>query len=414
MEFDFQDEVANWTKQSELGGRDILAKATNWTTYDQVSESGLYPYFQALEENQGPVALYQGREVLMLGSNNYLGLTTHPRVREAAIEATKKFGTSMTGSRFLNGTLKLHEELEDNLAKFLGKESALVFTTGYQANLGMLTALINKQSVAIVDRFAHASIHDGCRLMDGETIKMQHNNPADLEKVLSSLPPDKGVLIFVDGVYSMEGDIGPLPEIVRLAKKYKVRLAVDDAHGVGVMGPGGKGTCHHFGVQDDVDLIVGTFSKSLASIGGFVAGKKKSIDFIKHFGRPMIFSASLPPASAAAALTALQILIEEPERAEQVRKNAKLMSKGLAEIGYQTGKTDAAIVPVIIGDSMKTFMIWRELLDAGVYTNPVLYPAVAKGHEMLRTSYLATHTEAHLTKALEIFQKVARNYEIGA
>ncbi len=409
---DLLNEIASWTTQFEAGGHDVLAKAEQWQLYDQVSGTGLYPYFQPLDENQGPVARYDGREVLMLGSNNYIGLTTHPKVREAAVEAVRKYGTGMTGSRFLNGSMRLHEELEGKLASFLEKEAALVFTTGYQANLGMLTALINKHSVAVVDRFAHASIHDGCRLMEGENLKFEHNDVNDLAQVLASIPKDKGPLVCVDGVYSMEGDLAPLPEYLKLVKQYKVRFAVDDAHGLGVMGPGGRGTCHHFGVQDEVDLIVGTFSKSLASTGGFVAGTKKAVDFIKHFGRPMIFSASLTPACTAAADAALEILMQEPERAEQVRANTMAMKKGLDEIGYQTGEAAAAIVPVVIGNSMMTFMIWKELLDEGVYTNPVLYPAVAKGQEMLRTSYLSTHTEEHLSRALDIFKRVGRNYDI--
>lgn len=412
MEID--EKLANWTEQFQEGGHDVIAKAEQWDLTEQFEKQGIYPYFQALDENQGPVARYKDQEVLMLGSNNYLGLTAHPKVREAAIDAIKQYGTGMTGSRFLNGTLKLHEELEGKLAAFLGKESALVFTTGYQANLGMLTALINKSSVAVVDRFAHASIHDGCRLMEGENIKFEHNDLDDLERVLQSLPEEQGPLICVDGVYSMEGDLAPLPEVVKIAKKYKVRLAVDDAHGVGVVGPGGRGTSHHFGVEDEVDLIVGTFSKSLASTGGFVAGTSRVINYIRHFGRPMIFSASLTPSCTAAAMAALDILIAEPERATRVCENARLMKKGLDEIGYQTGDVEGAIVPVIIGNSMMTWMIWNELLQAGVYTNPILYPAVAKGQEMLRTSYLATHTEDHLQKALEIFQKVGRNYGIGS
>lgn len=414
MDYNWQEEVTNWTQQWDKGGPDVLEKALNWDAYAEIIQTDIFPYFLALDDNQGPVATFKGREVLMLGSNNYLGLTTHPKVREASIEAIRKYGTSMTGSRFLNGSMKLHEELEAKLAQFLGKPSALVFTTGYQANLGMLTALINRHSIVVVDKYAHASIHDGCRLMEGETIRFQHNDLKELESILASIPKDKGALLFVDGVYSMEGDLSDLPKIVELAKKHKVRLAVDDAHGVGVMGPGGRGTCHHYGVQNDIDLIVGTFSKSLASTGGFVAGEKRVIDFIKQFGRPMIFSASLAPSCAAAAAAALDVLVDEPERAETVRKNAQIMKKGLDEIGYETGNADAAIVPVIIGDSLKTFFIWKELLDQGVYTNPVLYPAVAKGREMLRTSYLATHTQDHLTKALEIFQKVAKMYEIGS
>jgi 8-amino-7-oxononanoate synthase len=409
---DLINELANWTSQFEVSGRDVLAKALDWKLYEQMSATGFYPYFQALDENQGAIALYQGREVIMLGSNNYLGLTTHPKVREASIEAVKQYGTGMTGSRFLNGSMRLHEELEEKLARFLGKDAALVFTTGYQANLGMLTALINKNAVGVVDRFAHASIHDGCRLMEGENIRFNHSDMADLDRILSEIPSDKGPLICVDGVYSMEGDLAPLPEVFKIASKHSVRVAVDDAHGLGVMGPGGRGTCHHFGLQDEVDLIVGTFSKSLASTGGFVAGSKKVIDYVKHFGRPMIFSASLAPSCTAAAGAALDILMDEPERAEIVRTNATAMKKGLDEIGYKTGETQAAIVPVEIGNSMMTFMIWKELLDAGVYTNPVIYPAVANGHEMLRTSYLATHTQEHLSRALDIFKQVGKNYDI--
>ncbi len=408
----WQEEVSNWTQQWEKGGHDVLEKAYSWEIYRQFAATGLYPYFQPLDENQGPVARYQGREVLMLGSNNYLGLTTHPKVREASAEAVRKYGTSMTGSRFLNGSMRLHEELEEKIARFLGKEASLVFTTGYQANLGVLTALINKNSVAVVDRFAHASIHDGCRLMEGENIKFRHNDLAEVDRILSELPSETGALLFVDGVYSMEGDLAPLPEMVRLAKKHKIRLAVDDAHGIGVTGPGGRGTSHHFEVQNDVDLIVGTFSKSLASIGGFAAGDRSVIDFIKHFGRPMIFSASLAPACAAAASTALDILIAEPERAKTVRANAQFLKEELSRLGFETQHSDAAIVPVIIGDSLKTFLIWKELLDQGVYTNPILYPAVAKGREMLRTSTLATHTRDHLSRALEIFKKVGKNYGI--
>ncbi|MBI2499935.1 MAG: pyridoxal phosphate-dependent aminotransferase family protein [Deltaproteobacteria bacterium] len=414
MSDDFESAVSSWTSQLEKGGRDVLEKAHSWELYEQTVATGFYPYFQALDENQGPIARYEGRQILMFGSNNYLGLTTHPKVREAAVQAVRQYGTSMTGSRFLNGTLKLHEELEGRLAEFFGKESALVFATGYQANLGMLTALINRESVAVVDKYAHASVHDGCRLMQGESILFKHNDCIDAERVLSDIPPDRGALLVVDGVYSMEGDLAPLPDLVRLARKYKIRIAVDDAHGLGVMGPGGKGTTHYYGVQDEVDLLVGTFSKSLASIGGFVASDKKTIDFIKHFGRPMIFSASLAPSCTAAALVALEILENEPERADQVRKNSSFLKRGLDEIGYETGQAASAVVPVIIGDSIKTFMLWKELMDLGVYTNPVLYPAVAKGRELLRVSCLATHTRDHLHQALDIFRKVAQNYEIGS
>lgn len=409
---DLDEQISSWTENLEKGGRDLFEKAFKWNLIEQMEQTGMYPYFQPLDENQGPVAIYKGEKVIMLGSNNYLGLTTHPKVREAAMEAIRLYGTALTGSRFLNGSMLLHEELEEKIARFLGKEAALVFTTGYQANLGMLTALIGKKAVAVVDKFAHASIHDGCRLMEGENIKFKHNDLADLERVLSDIPPDQGPLLCVDGVYSMEGDLSPLPQAIQIAKKHGVRIAVDDAHGLGVLGPGGRGTSHHFGVENEVDLIVGTFSKSLASTGGFVAGNKKVINFVKHFGRPMIFSASLTPSCTAAASAALDILIQEPERAEKVRQNASWMKKEFDLLGFKTGHADAAIIPVIIGDNIKTFMIWKELLDRGVYTNPVIYPAVARGSEMLRTSYLATHNSEHLEKALAIFKEVGQIYEI--
>lgn len=413
MQEDVNAGLDSWTSQFEKGGRDVLEKAHTWELYEQVNATGFYPYFQALDENQGPVARYQGREILMFGSNNYLGLTVHPKVREAAAEAVRRYGTSMTGSRFLNGTLKLHEELEASLAAFFGKEAALVFTTGYQANLGMLTALINRHAVAVVDKFAHASVHDGCRLMQGDSILFRHNDLADAEQVLARLPAERGLLLVVDGVYSMEGDLARLPDLIALARKYRIRIAVDDAHGIGVMGPGGKGTPYHFGVEKEVDLLVGTFSKSLASIGGYVAADKRTIDFIKHFGRPMIFSASLAPSCAAAALAALEILRAEPERADEVRKNSAFLKQGLDRIGYESGDAPAAVVPVFIGESMKTFIVWKALLDGGVYTNPVLYPAVSKGREMLRVSCLATHTRGQLTQALEIFERVAKDYELA-
>ncbi len=405
--------ITDWTSMMEKEGRDVLAKAeAKWELGDQLKEMGLYPYFQPIEENQGPVAIFRGKQVIMLGSNNYLGLTTHPKVREAAKRAIDQHGTSMTGSRFVNGTLPMHEELEAKLAAFFGKDDGLVFTTGYQANLGVLTALINKSSVTVVDKFSHASVHDGCKLANGENLTFRHNDTEDLERVLSKVSPNKGILILVDGVYSSEGDLAPLPEIVRIAKKYQARIAVDEAHGVGVMGPGGRGAVHHFGLQDQIDLIIGTFSKSLASVGGFVVGSKNVIDFIRHLGRPMIFSASLPPSSVAAAMAALEILIAEPERAEKVRANATFMKQELARIGYHVGNSSSAVIPLVIGDELKTFCIWKDLLDAGVYTNPFLYPAVAKGQGTLRTSYLATHEQSHLDQALAAFKTIAKNYDI--
>lgn len=405
-------DITDWTSNADVGGRDVFFKAHQWQIVPQLEGLGIYPYFQALDKNEGPVATFRGKEVIMLGSNNYLGLTTHPEVKAAAQQAIEQFGTSMTGSRFVNGTLTLHEELENKLAKFYGKEAGLVFTTGYQTNLGVMTALLNKSSVVLVDKRSHASLHDGIKLSSSEVVVFKHADCDDLSKKLSAISHNKGILIAVDGVFSGEGDLSPLPQIIELAKRYEARLLVDEAHGLGVMGPQGGGAVNHFGVEQAVDLIVGTFSKSLASVGGFVVGSKDVINFIKHFGRSMIFSASLPPPCIAAASKALDILIAEPERVLQVRKNAAWMKEGLKEIGYNVGPSESAVLPIIVGDELRTFCIWKDLIDAGVYTNPFLYPAVARGEGTLRTSYLATHEPHHLERALESFRKIAKNYDI--
>jgi 8-amino-7-oxononanoate synthase len=343
----------------------------------------------------------------MIGSNNYLGLTNHPRVKEAAIKAIEKFGSGCAGSRFLNGNLEIHEELESKLARFFRKEAALVFATGYQTNLGSISALLGRTDVAIIDKYDHASIIDGCRLSFGQVKKYRHNDMKDLERVLEATK-NKGKLIIVDGIFSMEGDIADLPNIVKLAKAYRARVMVDDAHSVGVLGAGGRGTAEHFGLEDQVDLIMGTYSKSLAAIGGFVAGSKEVIDFIKHIGRSMIFSASLPPALVASVSVALDIIEEQPQLRTQLWKNTHKMLKSYRELGYDTGISETPVIPIIIKDNMKVYAMCKLLFENGVFVNPVISPAVPPGRELLRTSYMATHTEQQLDRVLGAFEKAGK------
>jgi 8-amino-7-oxononanoate synthase len=347
----------------------------------------------------------------MIGSNNYLGLTTDPRVRQAAIDAVHRYGTSVTGSRFLNGTLELHLELDRRLAKFVGKEAALVFSTGYQTNVGTITALMGKNDYVIIDKDDHASIVDGCVMSRGEMKRFKHNDVSSLDKVLADLPEAAGKLVVVDGVYSMGGDIAPLPEVVEICKRHGARIMVDDAHGIGVTGMG-RGTAWHFGLTDQVDLIMGTFSKSFASIGGFIAGDKEVIHYIKHNARSLIFSAALPAPQAAAALAALDIMENEPEIVQRMWDNAEYMRAGLKRIGYNTGNSNTPIIPVMIGDDFRTVMAWHALIDQGVYTNPVVPPGVPMGCGLLRTSYMATHTFEHLDRALHGFEVVGENLDL--
>ena len=388
--------------------RDIFAKVYDFTLAEQARAIQLYPFFQPLDSNDGPEAQIYGRRVLMLGSNNYLGLTRHPYVIEAARNAVSRYGTSMTGSRLLNGSTYLHEELEERIARFLGKEAALVFTTGYQANLGTISALVGRHCVAIVDKSDHASIYDGCRLADGEMIRFRHNDSAHVDSVLKRVGKGKACLVIVDGVFSMGGDIADLPRIAEVCRRYGARLLVDDAHAIGVLGQGGRGTASHYGMADEVDLTVGTFSKSLASIGGFVAGPKAVLEWIKHFGRAMLFSASLPPASTAAALAALDVLEREPEIVERLARLAALLRDGLRQIGFDVGQSQTPIVPINVGDEYATVVFWKLLLEHGVYTNPIIHPAVAIGKAMLRTSCMATHTPEQIEMALEQFRTVGR------
>jgi 8-amino-7-oxononanoate synthase len=370
-------------------------------------EAGLYPYFKPLSDTEATEVTIGDHRLIMIGSNNYLGLTTHPKVRQAAIEATEKYGPSCTGSPFLNGTLELHLELRRRLAEFVGKEATLVFSTGMQVNLGTISAVVGRGDFVITDKEDHASIVDGCRLAFGTTRRFNHNDMDHLERVLAGVSDDAGKLVVVDGVYSMGGDIAPLPKIVELCKKYGARLMVDDAHSVGVLG-GGRGTAAHFGLTDDVDLIMGTFSKSFASLGGFIAGDADVIDFIKYHARALIFSASITPASTAAAMAALEVMQEEPERIARVNEIGVRMREEYRKLGFNVGVSQTPIIPIIIGDDMPTILAWKTLYDAGIYTNPVVPPAVQPESSLLRTSYMATHTDEQLNRVVAAFADLAK------
>lgn len=390
---------------------DLFDKTTGYTQAKDAIAAGVYPYFRALSDTEGALAHFEGKEVVMCGSNNYLGLTTDPRVREAAIDAVHRYGTSVTGSRFLNGTLELHLELDRRLAKFVGKEAALVFSTGYQTNVGTISALVQKGDYVIIDKDDHASIVDGCMLSRGEMRRFRHNDVNSLDDLLAKLPPEAGKLVVIDGVYSMGGDIAPMREIVAICKKHGARIMVDDAHGIGVTGKG-RGTSEHFGLTDDVDLIMGTFSKSFASIGGFIAGSADVIHYIQHHARSLIFSAALTAPNAAAALKALEIMETEPHLVDKLWENAEYMRKGLIEMGYDTGKSNTPVIPILIRDDFRTVMAWHALIEEGVYTNPVVPPGVPPGNSLLRTSYMATHTKEHLDRALKAFKTVGENLDL--
>lgn len=387
--------------------KDVFEKCFKFTIAYELQKIGVYPYFRMIESAQGPEVIMNGRKMIMIGSNNYLGLTNHPKVKEAAINAIKKYGTGCAGSRFLNGTLDIHVELEEKLARFMRKEAALIFTTGFQVNLGVISSLIGKDDVVIIDKMDHASIVDGCRLSFGEVKRYKHNDMEDLERVLKETE-GKSKLVVVDGVFSMEGDIVKLPEVVNLCKKYGARIMVDDAHGIGVLGRTGRGTAEHFDLEQDVDLIMGTYSKSLASIGGFIAGDKDVINYIKHFARAFIFSASPPPASVAAVSAAIDIIESEPERREQLWKNTNKMLKGFRELGFDIGVAETPIIPVIVGEDELAFKFVMMLQDEGIFANVAVSPAVPPGKALIRTSYMATHTDEHLDRVLEAFKKVGK------
>jgi len=391
---------------------DLFEKCAQAAEYEAaLKQTDHYSFFRKLGSPQDSEVVVNGKRVIMIGSNNYLGLTNHPRVKEAAIQAIEKYGTGCAGSRLLNGNLELHEELENKLAKFLRKEAALVFATGYQTNLGVISALVSRNDVAIIDMYDHASIMDGCRLSFGEVRKYRHNDMDALERTLEG-SKGKDKLIIVDGVFSMEGDIADLPAIVKLAKAYGARIMLDDAHAIGVLGEGGRGTAEHFGLENEVDLIMGTHSKSLAAIGGFIAGPSDVISWIKHLARSMIFSASLPPSLVASVSTALDIMEEQPELRARLWRNTHKMLKGYKTLGYDTGASETPIIPVVIKNTVKTYEMCRLLFEKGIFVNAVISPAVPQGRELLRTSYMATHTEEQLDKVLAAFDEVGR--QVGA
>jgi len=386
---------------------DLFEKCRKYTAAKEVMAAGFYPYFRVVESEQNPEVTVQGRKMIMLGSNNYLGLTSHPKVKAAAIEAVKKYGSGCAGSRFLNGTLDIHVQLEEKLAKFFRKEGALTFATGYQTNLGIISSLAGKDDVVVIDKLDHASIIDACRLSFAEVKKFKHNDMSSLEFVLKRCG-DKGKLVVVDGVYSMEGDIAPLPDIVKVCKKHGARLMVDDAHGVGVLGRTGRGTAEHFGLEKDVDVIMGTYSKSMASIGGFVAAGEDVIHYIKHTSRPLIFSASPPPASVASVIAALDVIDNEPELREHLWRNTHKMMKACKQMGFDTGTSETPIIPLLMGEMDRAFMMWKILSDEGVFVNPVVPPATQQGRSLIRTSYMATHTDEMLDRVLVILEKAGK------
>lgn len=393
----------------------LFDKCYIYNTADATKDKGIYPYFRPIQESEGPVVMMEGRKVVMAGSNNYLGLTTHARVKSAAIAALDKYGSSCSGSRFLTGTIDLHIELEEKIARFMGYEAALLFSTGFQAGQGVIFPLISKGDYILSDKDNHASIVAGnmlCASVGAHVVRYKHNDMADLEKRLQNIEPGKNKMIVTDGVFSAHGLMGNISEITALAKKYDAKVLVDDAHGFGVLGPQGKGTVHHFGAEKDVDLIVCTFSKTLASLGGFVVGEERVINYLRHKSPALIFSASPTPASVAAASAALDILIEQPELAERVRINADRVRKGLREGGFYVIDGEAAIVPVIIGDDEKTFTIWKMLYDEGVFVNAFISPATPPGMQMLRTSYMATHENHHLDFIIDKFIKIGKKLDL--
>ncbi len=388
---------------------DIFDKPKNEYA-EQARALGIYPYFHELESRQDTEVMMEGKRRIMLGSNNYLGLTVHPRVIAAGVAALETYGTGCSGSRFLNGTLSLHTQLERELADFLGREAVMTFSTGFQTNLGILSALCGKSDYVLCDKENHASIYDGCKLSYAKMLRYRHNDMDELERRLQQVPDNAGCLIVTDGVFSMGGDICNLPEIVRLARRYGARVMVDDAHGLGVIGKGGRGTASYFGLEDQVDVVMGTFSKSLASIGGYMAASADVVDYVRHASRPYIFCASIPPASCATAIEALHILREQPELPERLAALARHMREGLKRRGIAIRESTTPIIPIYTHDAVTTLTIAKELYDEGVYVNPVLPPATHPSECLLRTSYMATHTEALLDEALDIIERVVKRH----
>ncbi|MFI3239606.1 MAG: pyridoxal phosphate-dependent aminotransferase family protein [Bacteroidales bacterium] len=390
----------------------LQAKLAQYQEPQKAKAAGIYPYFRKIESDQDTEVIINGNKVLMFGSNSYLGLTNHPKIKEAAIAATKKYGTGCAGSRFLNGTLDIHEELEARLAKFVGKDDAIIYSTGFQVNLGVVSCLTGRQDYILWDELDHASIIEGRRLSFSRQVKYKHNDMESLEKQLAACEPDKVKLIVTDGVFSMEGDVANLPKITELAKKYNANIMVDEAHGIGVFGAQGRGTCNHYGVTDDVDLIMGTFSKSFASLGGFIACDKEVSNFLRHHSRSYIFSASITPASTAAANAALDIMESEPERIAHLWDVTNYALNGFRERGFEIGNTSTPIIPLYIRDNNKTFAITRDLLAEGIFVNPVVSPAVAPHDTLIRFSLMATHTMEQVTYALDKIEKIFKRYDV--
>jgi len=387
---------------------DLFDKCRAFTRADELKAADLYPYFTPIQEAAGNRIKVKGRPMIMVGSNNYLGLAHHPKAKAAAREAVERYGVGTCGSRFLTGTIDLHEELEARLAKFMRREAALTFSTGFQTNLGIISTIAGKGDHIVVDRMVHASIIDACRLSFASVHKYKHNSMKDLERLLASLGPDEGKLIVVDGVFSMEGDIADLPGIISLARKYGARVLVDDAHGIGVLGANGRGTAEHFGLESEVDLIMGTFSKTFASIGGVVVGARPVISYIKHHARPLIFSAAATPASVASVLAILDMLENEPGLRKRLWAVTEKMRTGFQAMGYDTGPSQTPIIPIVIHNDEKCFMLWRLLREEGIFTTPVIYPAVPPGHSLIRTSYGAGHTDEELDAILAAFEKCGK------
>jgi len=393
--------------------RDVFDKCSAFKDDKIAKATGLYPYFKPIEASHGSTEVdIEGRRVIMVGSNNYLGLAGDPRVKEAAIEAVRRFGSTCSGSRLLNGTLTLHEELESRLAKFLNREAALVCSTGFQTNVATVSAILGRHDIVYTDRQNHASLVDGVRLGFAEEKRYRHQDMGHLEAMLEASDPDVGKIIITDGVFSMEGDLCNLPKIVELAQKFRARVMTDDAHSMGVLGAHGRGTAEYFGLETQTDLVMGTFSKSFASLGGVIAGPYDVINFVKHRARAVVFSASMTPAQVAAALKALDIIEAEPQRRARLLDIAEKMHNGFRSMGFDTGVSVTPVVPVLVGDQVKCFRFWKALFEAGVFTNPVIPPAVEPGHALLRTSYMATHTDAQLDRVLEQFEKIGRRMSI--
>ena len=391
---------------------DILQKCFDYSLARELRNENLYPYFRRISSPQEPVVTIEGEKIIMLGSNNYLGLTNHPEVKQASSEAVLKYGTGCAGSRLLNGTLDIHIELEERLAAFMKTEAALTFSTGYQVNLGVLSCLLGRHDVAVLDKLDHASILDGVRLGFGKCLKYKHNDMKDLAGKLARSAPDAGKLVVVDGVFSMEGDLARLPEIVELKNQHGARLLVDDAHGLGVFGENGRGSAEHFGLEHEVDLVMGTFSKSLATVGGFIAGREAVIDYIKHHARSQIFSAATPPGAAAAVIRAIEIVEREPGRRKELWENTHFMKQELERLGFDTGGSESPVIPILVGDDMTTFVMARRLQEEGVFANPIVAPAVPPDQAMIRTSYMATHKREHLEQALTALAKVGRELNV--